>query len=123
MEVLKKVGNTSYKVALPTWMKIHPVIHVSNLKPYYQDPDDMQRNAIARPAINLSQKESKEVEEILAERVRKGRRPTRRIHEYLVKWKNLPVEETSWERVEDLEAEAQKIEEFKLHQSIGTSTV
>ena len=123
VEVLKKVGNTSYKVALPTWMKIHPVIHVSNLKPYYQDPDDMQRNAIARPAINLSQKESKEVEEILAERVRMGRRPTRRIHEYLVKWKNLPVEETSWERVEDLEAEAQKIEEFKLHQSTGTSTV
>ena len=123
VEVLKKVGNTSYKVALPTWMKIHPVIHVSNLKPYYQDPDDMQRNAIARPAINLSQKESKEVEEILAERVRMGRRPTRRIHEYLVKWKNLPVEETSWERVEDLEAEVQKIEEFKLHQSTGTSTV
>ena len=123
VEVLKKVGNTSYKVALPTWMKIHPVIHVSNLKPYYQDPDDMQRNAIARPAINLSQKESKEVEEFLAERVRMGRRPTRRIHEYLVKWKNLPVEETSWERVEDLQAEAQKIEEFKLHQSTGTSTV
>ena len=34
VEVLKKVGNTSYKVALPTWMKINPVIHVSNLKPY-----------------------------------------------------------------------------------------
>lgn len=34
MEVLKKVGNASYKVALPAWMKIHPIIHVSNLKPY-----------------------------------------------------------------------------------------
>ncbi|KAA0066949.1 hypothetical protein E5676_scaffold595G00530 [Cucumis melo var. makuwa] len=54
------------------------------------------------PIIDLSQKEDKDVEEILAERVRRGRRPTRRIHEYLVKWKNLLVEETSWERVEDL---------------------
>ena len=123
MELLKKVGNTSYKVVLPTWMKIHPVIHVSNLKPYYQDPDDLQRNAIVRPTIDLSQKESKEVEEIMAKRVRKGQRPRSRIHEYLVKWKTLPVEETSWERVKDLEAEAQKIEEFRLHQSTETSTV
>ncbi|KAA0051292.1 reverse transcriptase [Cucumis melo var. makuwa] len=41
VEVLKKVGNTSYRVALPTWMKIYPVIHVSNLKPYHQDTEDL----------------------------------------------------------------------------------
>ncbi|TYK01597.1 reverse transcriptase [Cucumis melo var. makuwa] len=104
VQVLKKVGNTSYRVVLPTWMKIYPVIHVSNLKSYHQDTEDLQRNIVTRPIIDLSQKEDKDVEEILAERVRRGRRPTRRIHEYLVKWKNLPVEETSWERVEDLEA-------------------
>ncbi|TYK15559.1 reverse transcriptase [Cucumis melo var. makuwa] len=71
----------------------------------------------------ISQKEDKDVEEILVERVRRGRRPTQRIHEYLVKWKNLPVEETSWKRVEDLEAWKQKIEDFKLRQLTGTSTV
>ncbi|KAA0063945.1 reverse transcriptase [Cucumis melo var. makuwa] len=123
VEVLKKVGNTSYRVALPTWMKIYPVIHVSNLKPYHQDTEDLQRNIVTRPIIDLSQKEDKDVEEILAERVRRGRRPARRIHEYLVKWKNLPVEETSWERVEDLEAWKQKIEDFKLRQLTGTSTI
>ncbi|KAA0060641.1 reverse transcriptase [Cucumis melo var. makuwa] len=36
VEVLKKVGNTSYRVTLSTWIKIYPVIHVSNLKPYHQ---------------------------------------------------------------------------------------
>ncbi|TYK04892.1 reverse transcriptase [Cucumis melo var. makuwa] len=41
---------------------------------------------------------------ILTDQVRKGRRPTRRIHKYLVRYKNLPVEETSWECVDDLEA-------------------
>ena len=71
MEVLKRVGSTSYRVALPTWMKIHLVIHLSNLKPCHQDPDDMQCNVVVRPTIDLSQKEDKEIEEILAERVRK----------------------------------------------------
>ncbi|KAA0051359.1 reverse transcriptase [Cucumis melo var. makuwa] len=123
VEVLKKVGNTSYRVALLTWMKIYPVIHVSNLKPYHQDTEDLQQNIVTRPIIDLSQKEDKDVEEILAEQVRRGRRPARRIHEYLVKWKNLPVEETSWERVEDLEAWKQKIEDFKLRQLTGTSTI
>ena len=56
VEVLKKIGATSYRVALPTWMKIHPVIHVSNLKSYHPDPDDDQRNVITRPSIDLKQR-------------------------------------------------------------------
>ena len=42
--ILKKVGRTSYKIDIPTWMKIHPMIHVSNLKLYQQDPVDPARN-------------------------------------------------------------------------------
>ena len=53
IEVFKKIGATSYRVALPTWMKIHQVIHVSNLKPYHSDPNDEQRNVITRPSIDL----------------------------------------------------------------------
>ncbi|TYK23056.1 reverse transcriptase [Cucumis melo var. makuwa] len=90
----------------------------------YEGPVEvLKKNIVTRPIIDLSQKEDKDIEEILAERVRRGTRPTRRIHEYLVKWKNLPVEETSWERVEDLEAWKQKIEDFKLRQLTGTSTI
>ena len=95
VEVLKKIGATSYRVALPTWMKIHPIIHVSNLKPYNPDPDDDQQNVITRPSIDLKQRDTKEIEEILADRVRKIGRPIRKIREFLVKWKNLPMEETS----------------------------
>ena len=40
VEVIEKVGKASYRVQLPSWMKIHLVIHVSNLKPYHPDPDD-----------------------------------------------------------------------------------
>ena len=75
VEVLKNIGATSYRVALPTWMKIHPVIHVSNLKPYHPNPDDDQRNIITRLSIDLKQRDSTEIEEILAERDRKIGRP------------------------------------------------
>ena len=122
VEVLKKIGATSYRVALPTWMKIHPVIHVSNFKPYHPDPDDDQRNVITRPSINSKQRDTKEIEEILTDRVRKIGWPVRKIHEFLVKWKNLPTEETSWERAEDLDSAATHIARFERSRFTETST-
>ena len=103
-------------------MKIHPVIHVSNLKPYHPDPDDNKRNVITRPSIDLKQRDIKEIEEILANRVRKIGRLVRTICEFIVKWKNLPTEETSWERAEDLDSTAAHIARFESSRLTGTST-
>ena len=122
IEVLKKIGATFYKVVLPTWMKIHPVIHVSNLKPYYHNPDDDQRNVITRLSIDLKQRDTKEIEEILADRVRKIGRPVRKIREFLIKWKNHPTEETNWERAEDLDFAATHIARFESSRLTETST-
>ncbi|XP_023518073.1 uncharacterized protein LOC111781615 [Cucurbita pepo subsp. pepo] len=122
VEVLKKIGATSYRVALPTLMKIQPVIHVSNLMPYHPDPDDDQRNVITRLSIDLKQRDSNEIEKILADRVRKIGRPVQTIREFLVKWKNLPKEETSWERTEDLDSATTHIARFESSQLTGTST-
>ncbi|KAA0054480.1 Asp_protease_2 domain-containing protein [Cucumis melo var. makuwa] len=80
-------------------------------------------NNVVLLSVDWKQEEDREVREIFTDRVRKGRRPTREIHKFLVKWKNLPVELTSQERVEDLEASKQKIEEFQLHQLTMMSTV
>lgn len=93
--MLKRVVNISYEVALPTRMKIYPVIHVSNLRPYHQDAEDLQQNVVIRLIINLNRQKDKDVEGILTERETKDRRLTRRIHEYLVKWTDLPVENNS----------------------------
>ena len=122
VEVLKKIGATSYRAALPIWMKIHQIIHMSNFKPYHPDPNDDQRNVITRPSIDLKQRDNKEIEEILAGRVRKIERPVQTIHEFLVKWKNLPMEETSWECAEDLDSVATHIARFKSSRLTGMPT-
>lgn len=123
VEVFKKIENALYRVVLPAWMKIHLVIHVNSLKPYYPDPDNDHRNTAIWLGMDLKHKDEKEVKEILTNRVRKFGRPTWRIYEFLVKWENLLVQETSWERLEGLEASYLKIEEVKLRQSTETSTV
>ena len=53
IEVIEKVGRTSCRLQLPTWMRIHPVIHVSNLKSYHPDDDDHQRNQVTRPPVTM----------------------------------------------------------------------
>ncbi|KAA0060206.1 uncharacterized protein E5676_scaffold767G00910 [Cucumis melo var. makuwa] len=65
---------------------------------------DQRCNNAVRLSVNLEQEEDREVKEVLADRVRKSRRPTREIHKFLVKWKNPLVEVTSGEHVKDLEA-------------------
>ncbi|KAL6350679.1 hypothetical protein AAG906_028134 [Vitis piasezkii] len=54
--ILGKVGTMSYKVELPPRLKIHPVFHVSYLKPYHEDKDDpSQGEASWEPADALWQ--------------------------------------------------------------------
>ncbi|KAJ7943087.1 Retrotransposon protein, putative, Ty3-gypsy subclass [Quillaja saponaria] len=120
LPIVSKVGKVAYKIDLPPWMKIHPVIHVSNLKPYHPDPEDPARNQSTRPAVNLKKPPSKVAEEILAERRVIIRRHPRL--EFLVKWKGLGDEETSWEKAEDLSEFQQKIEDFQAAESTRTST-
>ena len=98
--VLKKVGRASYKIDIPTWMKIHHVIHVSNLKPYHEYPADPTRNQPTRGLVRANKQSSKEPKEILAKKEVVVSEQCRM--EYLVKWKNLGDDETSQERANDL---------------------
>ena len=78
--VLKKAGRASYKIDIPTWMKIHPMIHVSNIKPYHEY---LAQNKPTRRPVRANQWSSKEPKEILAKKevVVSGQRRM----EYLVK--------------------------------------
>ena len=120
VKILDRVGQASYKIDPPKWMKVHPVFHVSNLKPYHADPNDASRSSSTRADISMKPPSERRVEEIIADRQTMiSRRP---IQEYLVKWEGLGPEEISWEREYDLRAFKQKIEEFQATKSTRAST-
>jgi len=85
----KKISELSYKLDLPHTMKIHPVVHVSSLEPYFED--SFGRNQTPSPPIIIDDEEEYEVEEILDKR-----KHYKKI-QYLVKWKGYPLSEASWE--------------------------
>ena len=94
--IFGKVKKVSYKVKLPPRLRIHPIFHISYLKPYHKDKDDLSRGLSKRAPIAVMTSYDKEVEHVLADRVirRQGVPPTM---EYLMKWKGLPENEASWE--------------------------
>jgi hypothetical protein len=94
-KVLKNVGPVAVKLDLPPHWKIHPVFHVSLIKPF---------NGPASPEVETVDVEGYpeyEVETILSHRVQtRGRgRPTTM---YLVKWKNFTDEHNTWEPEKNL---------------------
>ncbi|CAA7022527.1 unnamed protein product [Microthlaspi erraticum] len=93
-EVLEKIGAVAYRLRLPESSKIHPVFHVSQLKPVLGSnhqvsplPDSFASN----PALVI------EPEEILETRYDAIGRL-----EGLVQWKGLPAHEHTWVRASDL---------------------
>ncbi|KAL5768741.1 hypothetical protein ACOSQ2_015524 [Xanthoceras sorbifolium] len=109
--ILKKVGKVSYKVKLPPRLKIHPVFHVSHLKPYHADTEDPSRGESLRAPTAVVTSYDKEVEEILRDRIVR-KRGVPQSSEYLIKWKGLPMSEVTWEPKEALWQFAKQIEEF-----------
>ncbi|GMI86957.1 hypothetical protein HRI_002365000 [Hibiscus trionum] len=121
LQIVAKVGNNSYKIKLPSWMKFHPVFHVSNLKPFHADPSDASRGLSDRDPICTKPLSQRRVEEILADRfVTVSKKKS--VREYLVKWEGLEPEESSWEIDHYLKAFKQKIEEFNAAQLTRAST-
>lgn len=111
--VLKKVGSVAYKLELPeAFSRLHPVFHVSLLKPYRKDPEDEERNVSSRAPAGVREHEERTAEEILSKRIVRGRSGAA-TKEYLVKWKNLPMSETSWEPIEKLWQFTKLIEDFE----------
>lgn len=95
VRILRKVGQQAYQVKLPDkYSRVHDVFPVSSLEPW-RDRDGKQ------PEKDLPDLEDEleewEVEDIVGSRRDRGRQ------EYLVKWKDWPVEYNSWEPEEHLE--------------------
>ena len=100
-QVIERIGKVSYRLQLPPKLKIHPVFHVSLLKPFHEDPEEPSRGVSKRAPTAVVTSFDKEVEEILADRVVR-RRGVPNYREYFIKWKGLPDTEASWETEDSL---------------------
>lgn len=110
--VVKRAGKAAYKLQLPANLRIHPVFHASSLRPFHGDSEDPDRSVSQRAPATMTTAIDKEVETLLDTRTirRRGVPPS---VEYLVKWKNLPHGEASWEKADTLWKYSTLIEDFQ----------
>ena len=93
--VIERVGPLAYRLKLPAKYRIHPVFHVSLLKPF-RSSDAFDHSQSLRPLPDLSQgPDVYLVERVLDRRVRKIKR--RSVVEYLIQWQGYPLHEATWE--------------------------
>ena len=64
---MKKVSEVSFKLKLSKNIKIHPVVNVFSLEPYYED-NKFKRKQSPPPPIIVNDNEEYEVKEILDQR-------------------------------------------------------
>ena len=91
-KVLQKIGTMAYKLELPAASRLHPVFHVSCLKKVIGDKLPVQT---ILPELDEEGKIILEPEAVTETRTRQLR--NRSISEYLIKWKNLSAEDSTWE--------------------------
>ncbi|MCO5568852.1 hypothetical protein L7F22_022553 [Adiantum nelumboides] len=90
-EIIKVISDQAYKLRLPPNLKVYDVFHVSLLKPYVPNPDQiLDVEQIAVPAQGVLELQP---DYILETRERKLR--NRNIIEHLVKWKDFPEEDAT----------------------------
>lgn len=90
LQVKRRLNEVLYELGLTDSFKIHPVFHVSLLKPAIPDPFPERRSGPPEPILINGDKEY-EVEAILDCRKRQNR------VQYLIKWKGYSPEDNSWE--------------------------
>ena len=122
LPILKRIGKVAYRIELPSWWRIHNVLHVSQLKPYQADKEDASRNLPSRPQLNLSQHKDKAVAEVILNHRVTGKR--KKLHkEYLVKWQGCSAQECTWERVTNLKAFQELIDAYEASVAPRTSPI
>jgi len=87
-KILRQLSPVSFQLQLPAASRIHDVFHCSLLKP----ASDLQTNGIRGAQLPTATDSGEyEVEKILTRRGEAHQR------QYLIKWKNFPMEDCSWE--------------------------
>jgi len=99
------VLSNAVKLRLPSSMRIHPVVNVSQIVRYKEQVKG-QKKEEGKP-IEVEGVEEWEVEKIL------NKKKIRGVEKYLVRWKGFMVEGDTWERKENLKNAEELIKEFE----------
>ncbi|KAJ1150750.1 hypothetical protein NDU88_003539 [Pleurodeles waltl] len=94
--ILQLLNPVTVRLHLPHTWKIHPVFHVSQLKPYVPDP--YSRQFSCPPPVLVDDVPEYEVQEICDSRLFHKRL------QYLIHWKGYPLSECSWEDASSVHA-------------------
>ncbi|PHT93372.1 hypothetical protein T459_01254 [Capsicum annuum] len=112
-EIVAKVGKISYKLDMPSHLKIYPVFHASKLKPYFEDKEDVERGKSSRAQIFMtSAATDKQIEDIIDHQLVRGKGWGNSSAQFLVHWKGQSPEEASWEKYEDLWPFKEKVHKY-----------
>ncbi|XP_059076719.1 uncharacterized protein LOC131875984 [Cryptomeria japonica] len=106
--IIRQVGEFAYELELPADSRVHNVFHVSRLK------KALGQHVVPSTVLPPLDDEGKLIlvlESILDSREKQLRR--RVIREYLVKWRDLPVEDATWETEAILQHPALRLLEAK----------
>ena len=101
-KVLDTVGAQAYRLALPAQYRVHNVFHVSLLEPW----NGRAGEEPAHPMPLAEGGREWEVEAIRDTRVRKG------VRQYLVQWKDWPIDYNTWQDEADCENARSVIDSF-----------
>lgn len=109
-KVLARIGKAAYRIELPEHMHLHPMFHVSQLRPFVIDVDEPGRALPTHPPAGVIDKPGKVVAKV------KGMQKTRWGNsskvEYLVSWEGSTCLDDTWERAETLWDFEDKIQEY-----------
>ncbi|PNY14541.1 hypothetical protein L195_g011223 [Trifolium pratense] len=97
-EIIARIGKVAYKLKLPDNAKIHPVFHVSQLKPFKGTTQDQYL-----PLPLTMSEVGPIIQPVSILDARTIVRESQKVHQILIQWDQTTPAETTWEDFDDLQ--------------------
>jgi hypothetical protein len=111
-KVLRKFGANAYEIELPDGIRISLIFNILDLYPYRaEETETGTEQPIIQWMKQMPVAEKSQIECVLDKRVSKRTR-LKQYFEYLVKWKNHPVEDAIWQIEEEISKHGQTVQEI-----------